>query len=266
MHLLKVELKLDSARKLTIANFGSKRRFYLRLRRRVVVGLPCYSSRSRLRTSPAPGPSANNRKEPLESEWLAAKDAIYWIARRIGTSATAACDLINDRLSSGVIKSRERRWREGDGLVDEAKEPRPVDPTRWIASALRPDGMITSRAIAAGIPVGKTTFPLIEVCFADLTGVWPTAAPDTTNCTSTPDRGPSRRPFPRGRFGELVKFVRGYYAIPDPEGPQHNQKKAWEKAEAHFNLSIPRKTLREACKTAEARGRPGRPRRNYAEK
>jgi hypothetical protein len=212
------------------------------------------------------------RKELPEGEWPPAKDAIDWISRRLGTSAVAACDLINARLSSGVIKSRERRWIEGNGRAEDSREPRPVDHTRWITGALRPDGMITSRGMDAGIPIGSSTFPLIEVCFGDLTRVWPpivpdkTVVPDKADHEWVPVQGPHRRPLPRNRFGELVEFIREYAAILDAEGQPYNQEKVWEKAEARFGLSMSRATLREACKTAGARGRTGRPRRNCAGK
>jgi hypothetical protein len=150
------------------------------------------------------------KKQPNElpeSEWLPAKEAIYWVSRRLGASAVAASELINDRLSSGVIKSRERRWIEGSGPVDDSREPRPVDHTRWITGALRPDGMITSRGINAGIPLGSSTFPLIEVHFADLKSAWPTVVPDTTECGSMAGRGPHQRALP-SRNDELRATLR----------------------------------------------------------
>jgi hypothetical protein len=209
------------------------------------------------------------KKKPNElpaSEWLPAKEAIYWVSQRLGTSAVAASELINDRLSSGELKSRERRWREGNELVDETRQPRPVDQSRWVNAALRPDGMITNRGIDAGVPVGSSTFPLIEVHFPDLMRAWPTAVPETANRVSTPSGGRRRPPLPRSRFDELVEFIHEYYATSDAEGQPHNQDKAWKKAEENLGVSIPRSILREACKAAGAKGRSGRPRRNRAEK
>jgi hypothetical protein len=147
-------------------------------------------------------------KELPESGWLPAKEAIYWVSRRLGASAVAASELINDRLSSGVIKSRERRWPEGNELVDETRQPRPVDQSRWVNAALRPDGMITSRGIDAGIPVGSSTFPLIEVYFADLKSAWPTVVPDTTDCGSMAGRGQHHRALPSSRNDELRATLR----------------------------------------------------------
>ncbi len=207
------------------------------------------------------------KKQPNElpeSEWLPAKEAIYWVSRRLGASAVAASELINDRLSSGVIKSRERRWLEGNELVDETRQPRPVDQSRWGKAALRPDGMITSRGIDAGIPVGSSTFPLIEVCFADLTRVWPPVIFDTTSGESPPVRGRHRHAFPRNRESDLVGFICDYYARSDAECEPHNQEMAREKAEAHFGVYIPRGDFRQAFKRAGVTARPGRPRRNRA--